>query len=76
LKVTVTAAKAGTVAAALRTGRRVVARRSRPLAAQQSTVLTLKPSRRRAALVRRSRTLRLRVKVGTHVHAQTLTLRR
>jgi hypothetical protein len=76
LKVTVTAAKAGTVAAALRTGRRVVALRSRPLAAQQSTVLTLKPSRRRAALVRRSRTLRLRVKVGTHVHAQTLTLRR
>jgi hypothetical protein len=76
LKVTVTAAHAGNVAATLRIGRRVLARRTRPLAAQHSTVLRLKPSRRQAPRVRRARALKLRVKIGTNAHAQTLTLRR
>jgi hypothetical protein len=76
VKVTVTAAQTGTVAATLRTGRWVVARRARTLPAQQSAVLTLKPSRRQAARVRHARTLKLRVKLGAHVHAQKLTLRR
>ena len=76
LKITVTATETGTVAASLRTGRRLVAHRSRRLAARQSGVLTLKPSRRQAPRVRRVRALQLRVKIGTHVHAQKITLRR
>ncbi len=76
LKVTVTAAQAGSVVATLRIARRAVARRSRVLAARQSTVLTLRPSRRHAARVRRARALKLRVKSDTHVHAQRLMLRR
>ena len=43
--------------ATLRIARRTVARRSRVLAARQSTVLTLRPSRRHAARVRRARAL-------------------
>jgi hypothetical protein len=76
LKVTVTAAQASRVAATLRIGRRVVARRSRPLAAHNSAALRLKPSRRQASRVRRARALQLRVKSSMHVHTQRLTLRR
>jgi hypothetical protein len=75
LKVTVTTAQAGSVAATLQAGRRVLARRSRPFAAQQSAVLRLKPARRQAARVRRARALELRVKTAPHVQTQKLALR-
>jgi hypothetical protein len=76
VRITVTAAQAGSVAATLRLGRRVLARRSRPLAAMRTTVLILKPSRRQAARVRHARALKLQVRIGTHVYAQRLALRR
>jgi hypothetical protein len=76
VKVTVTAARASRATATLRLGRRVVARRSRPLAAKRAAVLILKPSRRRAERIRHARALKLRVKIGGHVHAQKLELRR
>jgi hypothetical protein len=76
LNVTVTAAQSGRTDATLRLGRRVVVRRSQPLTAHKSAVLTLKPPRRQAALVRRARALELRVQSATHVHTRPLTLRR
>jgi hypothetical protein len=76
VKVTITAAQAGTATATLRLDRRVVARRSRRLAAARTAVLILKPSRRQAARVRQARALKLRVRMGGHVHAQRLVLRR
>jgi len=76
VKVSVTVAQAGRAVATLRLGRRVVARRLRRLAAQRTTVLRLKPSRRHVRRLRHAHTLKLRVKIGAHVHAQRLTLRR
>ena len=76
VKVTITAAQAGTATATLRVGRRVVARRSRRLVARRAAALTLKPSRRQAARVRNARTLKLVVRMGSRVHAQRLVLRR
>ena len=76
VKVKITATQAGRAAATLRLGRRVVARRSRRVAVKRTAVLILKPSRRQAARVRHARALALRVKMGRHVHAQPLTLRR
>jgi hypothetical protein len=76
LKITVTAAQTGRVAATLRSGRRVIVRGSRRLNAQRSAVLRLKPPRHRAGSLRRARALELRVNNGTHVYTQKLTLRR
>ena len=76
VRVRVTAARAGRATATLRLGRRVIARRSRRLAAKQTAVLTLKPSPRQAARVRHARALKLRVRVAGHVHSQRLVLRR
>jgi hypothetical protein len=76
MKITVTASQPATATATLRSGRRVVVRGSRRLHPQRRAVLTLKPPRRGAALVRRARVLELRVTTGTHVHTQTLKLRR
>jgi hypothetical protein len=76
VKVRITAAQAGRATAALRLGRRVLARGSRRLAAKRSAVLVLKPSRRQAARVRHARTLKLAVRKGRHVYAQRLALQR
>ncbi len=76
LKVTITTAQPGKATATLRLGRRNVARRSKTLVSQGSAKLTLKPSRRQTPRVRRARALTLRVTLGTHVHTQTLELRR
>jgi hypothetical protein len=75
VKVKITAAWTGRATATLRIGRRVIARRSRRLAARRTAVLILKPSGRQAARVRRARALELRVKVGRHVRTQRLALR-
>jgi len=76
VKVTVTASQAGTAAASLRAGRKVVARRTRPVGANAATVLTLKPRAKQARRIRRAHTLRLRVAVGPQVQARTIALRR
>ena len=76
VKVRITAAQAGRATAALRLGRRVLARGSRRLAAKRSAVLVLKPSRRQAARVRHARTLKLAVRKGGQVYAQRLALQR
>ena len=72
LKLTVTAPQAGTAAATLRAGRKVVARRTRALPANAATVLRLKPKRWVPAQVRR---LRLRLAVGPQVQTRTIVLR-
>jgi hypothetical protein len=76
VRVRITAKQGGRAAATLRLGRRVVARRSRRLAAKRTAMLILKPSRRQAARVRHARTLKLRVRLAGHVHEQRLALRR
>jgi hypothetical protein len=76
VKVTVTAPQAGTAAATLRAGRKVVARRSQPVAANAATVLTLKPRAKQARRIRRARTLKLRVAVGPQVQTRMIALRR
>jgi hypothetical protein len=76
VRVRITAAQAGRATAVLRLGRRVIARRSRRLAAKRSAVLVLRPPRRQAARLRHTRTLKLAVREGRHVYAQRLALRR
>ena len=76
LKLKLTAAQAGRATATLRVGGRVIARRSRTLAAGRTAGLTIRPARRHAARLRRARRLSLRVQQGAHMQAQRIRLRR